>query len=553
MADSQAKLRFNCYLLKEEVKDPVHALRGPYRPGGSKEMTRLSPSAAAPEGVVAYFSARSEKVPGWAQALMSTFPDLSQALNTSNRLVVFLPVADRRFAVCWGYGQSTLEHAAIESNFGLRFAARCLNPESLHEVRSRRIDASSRTQSVQVPKGSDLRDLDVPLEGEFVRKLSGQLGDAGVEFPGLGAVVATDSIAFNTTTDLAHVQEVLTGMMREVEERSALDELTFIDALEPLRTNDELVDRLETLLMELLQERQIDDADAAEAPNGLKHHLLEFSPPDDVRGEDIESITIQRGGASFTMHEATLEELRKGIATLGGRLGRKSLTSIKLMAHGHEGEPVSMMLPLKNWLVFEAGDAQRRLILTLGKWFALSEDYTRQLNEDLLKIPVITTHLALPAWDTTVHQKEGDYNKAVADARPDLVLLDQVDIRAGDRGEIEACDLLHEEGYLIHVKKYSYSHTLSHLFSQGTVSAQAIASDDVYRDAFIKAVITRNLGFGKVAENAPERVTYAIAFKGNKTLPGELPTFSKVNLRDFVKRLRDLRIEASLCRIQITR
>ncbi|MEV4179787.1 DUF6119 family protein [Nonomuraea sp. NPDC049709] len=553
MVDSQAKLRFNCYLLKEEVTDPAHALRAPYRPGGSKEMIRLSPSSSAPAGVVAYFSARSEKVPGWAQALTPLFPDLSQALNTSNRLVVFLPVAERHFAVCWGYGQSTLEHSAIESNFGLRFAARCLDPESLHEVRSRRIDASSRTQSVQVPKGSDLRDLDVPLEGEFVRKLSGRLGEVGVEFSDLGAVVATNSIAFNTTTDLAHVQEVLGDMMREVEQRAALDELTFVDALEPLRNGDELVDRLETLLMELLREQPADDAGSAEPSQDLKHHLLEFSPPDDVRGEDIDSITIQRGGASFTMHEATLGELRKGIAALGGRLGRKSLTSIKLMAHGHEGEPVSMMLPLKNWLVFEAGDAQRRLILTLGKWFALSEDYTRQLNEDLLKIQVITTHLALPAWDTTVHPKEGDYNKAAASARPDLVLLDQVDIRAGDKGEIEACDLLHEEGYLIHVKKYSASHTLSHLFSQGTVSAQAIASDDVYRDAFIKAVTAENPVFRKVAENAPERVTYAIAFKGMKKLPEELPTFSKVNLRDFVKRLRNLRIEASLCRIQITR
>lgn len=552
MAGSQAKLRFNCYLLKEEVTNPVHALRAPYRPGGSKEMSRLTPSASAPEGVLAYFSARSEKVPKWAQALLPTFPDLSRAINTSNRLVVFLPVAGRCFALCWGYGQSTLEHTAIESNFGLRFAARCLDPESVHEVRSRRIDASSRTQSIQVPKGSDLRDMDVPLEGEFVRKLAGRLANAGIELPDLGAVIATDSIAFNTTTDLTYVQAVLADMMREVEQRTALEELTFIDALEPLRSSDNLVDRLEVLLMKLLQEQS--DTDTAEAaPHNLKHHLLEFSPPDDVRGEDIESIMIQRGRASFTMREATLAELKKGISALGGRLGKKSLTSIKLMAYGHEGEPVSMMLPLKNWLVFEAGSEDRRLILTLGKWFALSEDYTRQLNEDLLKIPVVTTRLALPAWDTVAHPKEGDYNKAVADGRPDLVLLDQVDIRAGDKGEIEACDLLHEEGYLIHVKKYSASHTLSHLFAQGTVSAQAIASDDVYRDSFIRVVSEKNAAFMKVAENAPEKVTYAIAFKGAKRLPEELPTFSKVNLRDFVKRLRNLRIEASLCRIQIAR
>ena len=35
---------------------------------------------------------------------------------------------DRKFAVCFGYGSTTLDWSAIETNFGLKFAARRLDP-----------------------------------------------------------------------------------------------------------------------------------------------------------------------------------------------------------------------------------------------------------------------------------------------------------------------------------------------------------------------------------------------------------------------------------------
>ena len=100
------------------------------------------------------------------------------------------------------------------------------------------------------------------------------------------------------------------------------------------------------------------------------------------------------------------------------------------MARGHDGEPASQMQPLKNWLVFEAGDGVRRYILTLGKWFALNENYTERLNQDLGEIDVVTETLRLPLWD--VHMHEGPYNSRVAAERSDFICLDTVDVRAGD-------------------------------------------------------------------------------------------------------------------------
>nr|WP_170323522.1 DUF6119 family protein [Cryptosporangium phraense] len=549
-----AKLRFNCYLLRDGLSEPVLALRAKYRPGGSQPMDPLPVTGSAPVGMVAYFRARSEKSPPWASALAEYFPGLSQAMNMSNRFVIFLPVDGRFFAVCFGYGSSTLDWAKVEANFGLRFAARRLEPDGLSDFRSRRVGASSRTQSVQIPFGGGLRDFDVPLDGEFVRKLAGRLNSDGIEIGESGIFIATDSIAFKAETNLNEIAEALRSMLEEVERLQPTEELQFVDALVPLRSKDPLVEDLETLLAAAIFptsaqsiRRHLKDQRLAQ----LSEYVLEFSPPDSVNMDTVDHMQIFRGrdedGASEVLDSASLSGLEIALGNMGGRYGRASLRSVRLMAIGDDGEPASGMMPLRDWLVFEVGTADTRYILTLGKWFSLDEDYTQRLNSDLSEIDHVTSILALPDWPR--HLSETQYNAQVSKA--DLLCLDTVDVRPGDGDEVESCDFLHRDGYLIHVKKYSGSQTLSHLFSQGLVSAQLLASDNIYRKNFNEAVRQLDPSFLTTAEATPKFVTYAIGHVKNRSLPDDLPTFSKVNLRDFARRLRLSQVRPSLCRIQI--
>jgi uncharacterized protein (TIGR04141 family) len=396
------------------------------------------------------------------------------------------------------------------------------------------------------------------LEGEFVRKLVGELDQEGVLFEGLGAIVATDSVAFKTGTNLARVAEVLGTMLREVSERPVKNELQFADSLEPLRSKSTIVEELELLLASKVFEgmsRGLSNRSDNTKVSGFNQYILEFSPPDGISIEDVDSIEIYRGGSSQNdlmrpLESMTFAGLRAALADLGQKFGKKSLQTIKLMARGHDGEPASQMQPLKNWLVFEAGDGERRYILTLGRWFALREDYTERLNKDLAEIDVVTKILCLPAWDVNMHD-EGSYNLKVVGECPGFICLDKVDVRPGDGDEVESCDLFHENGYLIHVKRYNGSQTLSHLFSQGFVSAQLIAGDAIYKARFLAAVREKNSSFVIRAESAPQAVTYAIGFTKDRRLPEDLPSFSKVNLRDFAKRLRGSQVQPTLCRIQI--
>lgn len=550
-AELPPKLRFNCYLLRPDLETPEYALRAAYRPNGRTPMKVVTPTSAAPDGTIGYFGEPKKKEPPWAKALAPLFPELKQVQNLSNRFVIILPVARRYFAVCFGYGSSTLEWSAVEANFGLRFAARRMSPRSLREFRSRRVGASNRSQAIQVPMGGDIKDLDVTLEGEFVRKLSGTLEDGdGVQFDDVDAVVATDAISFRARTDLSKVQETLAAMLAEVEHKNATESLKFVDSLEPLRAKSErtaeLDRRLAGSLFAGLRGYVADD----DALSNLQEHLLEFSYPDALSTDEIDKIVVYRGDRSVELPATTVEGVRQAISELKGRLTARSLDGIKLMAFDSEGEPRSQFLPLRHWLIYEAGDADKRYILTLGRWFSLLESYTRKLDEDLCRIDDLTGVLKPPPW--TPGKVECEYNKILSASIPGRsVVLDTVDIRSEDGDEIEACDVFHEGGYLLHVKRFEKSQTLSHLFSQGLVSALSLRRDDKYRERFIREVENLDPNLKAVAESAPRVVVYGIGVRKKKAIPLDLPSFSKVNLRDFVNRLRVTGAQAALCRIQM--
>lgn len=549
------KLRFNCFLLRDGLPSYEKALRTQYRPGGRDSLTLLTPAEGAPDGCVAYFATKSDAVPPWSRSLSPVFSALGAVRSVSHRLVIFLPVGERVFAVCFGYGSSSLEWSWIEPNFGLRFASRAYNTFALNEIRSRRIDPSARTQSVQIPNRTAIRDFDVELEGEFIRRVVGEL-DAGFEIDGLGAVVATDSVAFKTETNLHEVRRVLKQMLEKVDGSDVRQDLRFIDALEPLRSNAEVTAELEKLLVQNLfggratRQSAPTDEDVA----SLDPLILSFAPPDDLTIENVHSIRVKRGDDVGFMQEMRIDSLLEALSDFRGSFGRSALKDVKVMAIDSDGNPASQSTPLKNWLIFEAASEEKRYLLTLGKWFGLAESYARQLDDDLAGIEDVTSVLSLRDWvkseETEEESGEGGYNKRAIRKRDDLVCLDKDTLTsAGD--QIEVCDLFHKDGFLIHVKKYTDSQTLSHLFSQGYVAATTLTEDLDYRMAFVEKVKRLSSDFDGIASEAPTRVTYAIAVSGSRSIPLSLPTFSKVNLRGFVRKLRRMQVAPSVARIQM--
>ena len=203
-------------------------------------------------------------------------------------------------------------------------------------------------------------------------------------------------------------------------------------------------------------------------------------------------------------------------------------------------------------LVFQTEYEGQNYILCAGTWYQVETSFFNQVN-NFIRTRVTISDIVLPNCPKDKH--EGDYNEQVASADANLCLMDKklVSVEGGPK-QIEACDLFSKDKKFIHVKNKGQSAQLSHLFSQGKVSAECFASDEKYRKQVSDLVIAK---FGdtifdytaKPQSNEFE-VVYAIIDEKESSLEDKLPFFSKVNLMLAVQELDRMHFSCSVCLVK---
>ena len=196
-------------------------------------------------------------------------------------------------------------------------------------------------------------------------------------------------------------------------------------------------------------------------------------------------------------------------------------------------------------------------ILDGGDFYEINRDYARSLDSYLIR-NLLEANVVLPAAKYKEH--EGKYNARAAKENPDLLLMDKVQVQPR-RGTttIEVCDLLSAQGQLVHVKRKLGSQLLSHLFSQGYVSADLLLNDDEFRSR-TQTKVQRVAGdrsssfpdFSRAKPQDLEVVFGVIAnWKPADSVASRLPFFSKVNLRRHVQELKAKGYGVSFSRIDL--
>lgn len=187
-----------------------------------------------------------------------------------------------------------------------------------------------------------------------------------------------------------------------------------------------------------------------------------------------------------------------------------------------------------------------------GDWFRIAKDFADEVSNFIKHVDIAS--VSLPA--AHAGEYEETYNARVAATDASFLLLDQKPVSGSvGRGGVEPCDLLTDRGGFVHVKRKTRSATLSHLFGQGTVSAEAFLSDEVFRTKLKKLVTKLDPTFGPLVPTGrpdPSRyeVTYAIVTKRPTGVPRKLPFFSQLHLMQAVQRLRLMGYKVSVRGVQ---
>lgn len=493
---------------------------------GDVELLTYRPLLTLDFECIAAGAFRPQQRPAWADYLDGYF-DIDWRGSVASSLVLLPRVADRFFAVTFGYGRHLLQSELLVHDFGLRVTANTVAPEKIRSMASVALDVTSRRTVQQLAVPGSVEDFTVDLDLEWVRSLGGWTEDDLTR-----GMTGSQSLVVNLRSErseLKHLDELLGELLARYRADEYKEHFGFIDALRPLPSADQRVPRLDAMLTEQLRSRT---------------GQFGIVAPDSY--SDIDASQIRY---SFT------RDRRRDPTDL-------DILRVRSAVHRHPRDPLTLRIrvidgdghvlgtrPLRDYISAEIDLAEDdHYVLAAGRWFHIDADRLKWLERRLGNIPEMDiTQLDLPQWWTK--DNEESYNRKSAEQR-DWVLLDRKNFlgTVRHRDKVEICDLLTEDMHLVCVKRLRDAMSLSHLFAQGSVSATLYHRHAAYR----KVVHGYFRNHWSDRKRSTPTVVYAIGTDRRGPLTQTLPFFSRLNLCNHVAIIRDCGLRVAIARIDLT-
>lgn len=473
---------------------------------------------------VLYVKRTLPKDPEW----MSFFPTVDfeeiRPYTASSGAVLVVKRPTGYFAVVFGMGRYMLREGIIDERFGLRVALNAMEP-TLRSLDHKRLDAVPRHTREQLSRAGVLDQFGLDIERDMLRGLTAAPRDSalGVRLTG------TDSLTSTGAITLEKLPELLDAYASLAEKTDYRADFPWVDNVAEVRDKG-----LKTRL----------DAAVVAA---LKHgsSKLWLGLPEIVSWEDVRGFAYTSGRRAEVRDDLSLELYAADSGALA------EMTIVRL--HADVVRCVSAVdgADLRAWtlrkcLVGEVEHGGETFVISEGQWYRVSRDFLAEIEREIAQIPRSYAGI-LPNGGG---RSEKDYNeRAARRSRGALHLLDRDLVQVASRGPVEICDLYDRSRTFIHVKKYGASSVLSHLFAQGTVSAELFAQNPTFRRA-VWEKLPPAYQWGDPAP-APAIGQFGVCFgiicrKGRGLDP---PVFSKVNLRKEARQLRQLGFDVSLAEI----
>jgi uncharacterized protein (TIGR04141 family) len=500
--------------------------------------------------------------PDWADFVEGSFPGVSVPFTSAPSALLVVRVRPagrgRRRQVLFAFpfgpaGRFLLRSDSYERGYGLRTALNILYPRAgagagrIRSIDSKRRAATIVRSRIQASEPSDFEVFDVNHLRDTVNKAIGIPADQDSWGRRIGG---GDSITFSLDTELSAIGT----LCRQIEQTHAQDDykdhFDWIDYIKPI-DDPRHVERLEGEVLSRLRSQDLSS--------------LALAPPEIVDWEQAAGFHFhfdRRQGqarSAVTHSDLRLSDYLTGLPRVKDLNG----LDVAFLRNRHidvvDGSGVRLFRwPVWRCLVAELVMDGVTYILDEGDFFEVRADYLHSLDEFVSGIP--SSSVVLPTTTPTTSEK--DYNTHAATTSDQLLLLDRKLVRVSSRTTpIEICDLLTTGGHLIHVKRHFGSSDLSHLFSQGLVSAELLQSSPEFRRNAIDTICDEggtSSPFGELIEESgliPSEfeIVFAVAERWRGRTPAEaLPFFSKINLREVAINLRARGFRVAFDRVDAT-
>ncbi|MBA3878846.1 MAG: hypothetical protein C0500_03920 [Sphingobium sp.] len=470
------------------------------------------------EGVGTFYMEPSHaRPPSWIEDFFGATLQPNLGLFSSSAkglLLVRVPddEGERIFSVIFGLGRHLLEEGVLEERFGLRVVLNSVDPESLRSIDKTALGSIPKQSREQISREGGAANFGIDVEQDLVSSVTGK---SRVKLFGR-TISGRDTFSASAKIDIGNIADFLIEALKHYKSDVYKEHFDWIDQIKDVRSKA-TIDRLNGILIERLKSRNLE-------------HIW-MAPPDVLEWADVKSFRyLRKRSADFPDLDAA--EL---LAAAGeAEITLEWLKTSQIILISARGDDEADRWPVYKCIYAEIEAEGAMHVLNVGKWYEVAQDFTALVNQDFASIP--DSAVDLPDY---AHESETLYNVAAADHLQGSQNMDaDLIIHGGGQSRIEFCDILTPNKELLHIKRYSGSQQMSHLFSQGVVSAELFASDAEFREK----VNARLQDGHKLADTSarpnPEdyEVVFTIISKSANAL--NLPFFSKVTLRNARRRLR---------------
>lgn len=516
MNKKETKLGINLYLLKEWVKESSQAFKKPPR---GEELININNGT-----IELYYKNSPEKTPNWASKIKPFCKESKFNVSSSTCAAILLikpKEIARYFALCFGYGSNLIEPASIEEGFGLKVTLNVLNHEKIKSIDLKNLDTVIKNVRMDNSKETDFGSFGADIERDVLNAVVGVRKNFE-SFKYAEKICGKDAIKFSTEISISELPNLCTNLKRIYDLDEYKTHFRWIDHLKVVRKDKKLLEALNKEMISVIHKSDWEK--------------IWLAIPEIIDWYDKEGLSYTEKGE---MHEdINFESFLNDKGKQATEIDIEALKSNKIFYHRQ-----SQNAPYLNWTVYkcvycEVDLTGQRYILVGGNWYSVDKKYTEGINEQLQNIQPYKGTCNFVKYGRV---NEKDYNIDLQKANEKkAVLFDRKNIAyGGGHSSIEFCDIYFDNKEFIHVKRYSGSSTLSHLFFQGLTPAYLLKREPGFLIEVNKRL--KEYGFNELKSGFAAfsyEVVYAIATQEeSKDIKDILPFFSKVAL---VHTYRDL-------------
>jgi uncharacterized protein (TIGR04141 family) len=419
-----------------------------------------------------------------------------------------------------------LKPDCFELGFGLRAALNRVDVRKIRCLDLKNYEDLVVSMRKQTSRNSELGSFGLDVARDLVRAVTGEPTDATFAI----RITGSDACSINVKITAGGLGKKCEQLYDAWKDSKYKQHFEWIDYLNEVRDSS-LVAKLEDALLR--------------AVKSGKDDLLHLAPAEPIDWQDVDKFRVT-GTRAIEYDDLDLDKYLSNLGTRVDSLTVEKLKSYRVMVRWSGSVHFQSRWTLFSCLVWETTLKGQLYALVEGRWFEIEKSFAKRVRAFVKSLPA--PKALLP--DAKSGESEEKYNKRIARGDSDLVCLDRVLVKPADGvTPIEFCDLFSKRKELIHVKKKTRSATLSHLFSQGTVSARAFVQDGALRDQVLAKLkkTSGKTGFDLLIPDGKKRpvaaeyaVIYGVVAKPRANWPESLPFFSQLNLMQHAKQLQEM-------------